>query len=90
MANSIPNIWALHRTVGIDITSVNIGIHDTIKSRVPEHNSAIMLLTKASDELCSHCGFDVEELCIDTYYWFDKSTNGLKNIALFVTKNMEP
>ncbi len=68
-------------SVGVDNTSVNIGIRNSIKSRVLERNSAIFFngcpchiihnaARKASDKLCSYCGFDVEELCIDIYFWF--------------------
>ena len=91
------NIWALCTSVGVDNTSVNIGIRISIKSRVLERISAIFFngcpcyilhnaARKASDKLCSHCGFDVEELCIDIYYWFDKSTkrkNGLHEYWTF-------
>ena len=76
---------------------MNIGIRNSIKSRVLERNSAIFFngcpchilhnaACKASDKLCSHCGFDVEELYIDIYYWFDKSTkrkNGLHEYCTF-------
>lgn len=46
------------------------------------HNAA----RKASECLCNVCGFDVEELCIDLYYWFEKSTkrkNGLQSYCIF-------
>lgn len=87
------NPWTLCTSVGVNNTSVNIGIHDSIKTRVLEHNPAVYFngcpchvihnaARKASDELCLSYGFDVEELCIDVYHWFEKSTkrkNGLQS-----------
>ena len=89
--------WDLCTSVGVDNTSVNIGTHNSIKTRVLECNSAIYFngcpchivhnaARKASERLCSICGFDIEELCIDAYYWFDKSTkrkNGLQSCCTF-------
>ena len=83
------NPRALCTSVGVDNTSVNIRIRDSTKTRVLERNSAIFFngclchiihnrACKASEELCLHCGFDVEELCTDIYYWFDKSTKRKK------------
>ena len=46
------------------------------------HNAA----RKASESFCALCGFDVEELCIDLYYWFEKSMkrkNGLQSYCMF-------
>lgn len=46
------------------------------------HNAA----RKASECFCDHTGFDIEELCIDLYYWFEKSTkrkNGLLSYCTF-------
>ena len=92
-----PNPWDLCTSVGVDNTSVNIGIRDSIKTRVLERNSSVFFngcpchiihnaARKASDELCSFCGFDIEELCIDIFYWFEKSTkrkNGLQSYCTF-------
>ena len=78
-------------------TSVNIGTHNSIKTRVLECNSAIYFnvcpchiihnaACKASERLCSICGFNIEELCIDAYYLFDTSTkrkNGLQSYCTF-------
>lgn len=30
--------------------------------------------SRASEALQLECGFDVEDLCVDIFYWFDKST----------------
>lgn len=70
------NPWNMCTSVGVDNTSVNIGIRDSLKTRVLEHNSSIYFngcpchiihnaARKASDILCAFCGFDVEEFCID-------------------------
>ena len=45
------------------------------------HNAA----RKASDVFCSSCGFDVEEFCIDIYYWFDKSTKRKNSLLSYCT-----
>ena len=64
--------------VGVDNTSVNIGVRDSIKTRVLQQNSAMFFNgcpchtlhnadRKGGDELCESCAFDVEELCIDIF-----------------------
>ena len=84
-------------SVGVDNTAVNIGIRNSIKTRIQHANPAIYFngcpchiihnaARKASDYFCNICGFDIEELCIDLYYWFDKSTkrkNGLQSYCVF-------
>jgi len=83
---SIHNIqWENCVGVGIDNASVNIGRHNSIMSRVhsvipsayfmgcPCH-IAHNLAGAAADAFQSEVNFDIEELVIDIFYWFDKST----------------
>ena len=91
------NPWSMCTSVGVDNTAVNIGIRNSIKTRIQHANPAIYFngcpchiihnaARKASDYFCNICGFDIEELCIDLYYWFDKSTkrkNGLQSYCVF-------
>ena len=70
---------------GVDNTNSNIGAKNSIKSRVTQlnpyfvgcpchsiHNAA----QKAAEAFGDLSGIDIEECCIDHFYWFDKSTNG--------------
>ena len=79
------NPWSMCTSVGVDNTSVNIGIRNSLKTRILQRNSAIYFngcpchvlhntAQKASTAFGGCCGFDVEEFAIDLYYWFDKST----------------
>ena len=94
---SCENPWSMCTSVGVDNTSVNIGIRDSLKTRILLRNPAIYFngcpchiihnaAQKAGDTLTERCAFDVEELTIDLYYWFDKSTkrkNGLRSYCIF-------
>lgn len=91
------NPWQMCTSVGVDNTSVNIGVRDSLKTRVLRCNPAIYFngcpchilhnaAQKASDAFAKCCGFDAEEFTIDLFYWFDKSTkrkNGLLSFCLF-------
>ena len=71
--------------LGVDNTSVNTGRHNSIISRVRAINPKVYLMgcpchiahntaSGAADALRNETGFDVEELVVDMFYWFDKST----------------
>ena len=89
--------WDLCTSVGVDNTSVNISIRNSLKTRVLSCNPAIYfsgcpchiihnLAQKVAESFMECCGFDVEELTIDLFYWFDKSTkrkNGLQEYCKF-------
>ena len=91
------NPWALCTSVSVDNTSVNIGVRDFLKTRVTKCNPAIFFngcpchilhnaAQKAAECFAGCCGFDVEELVIDLYYWFEKSTkckNELRSYCRF-------
>ena len=70
---------------GVDNASVNIGKHNSIRTRVLRSNPSTYFLgcpchlahntaSTAADCLSRTTGFDVEEMAVDLYYWFDKST----------------
>ncbi len=92
-------------SVDLDNTSVNIGILNSLKTRIHHKNPAVYIngcpchlihnaTRKASDCFCDVCGFDVEELSIDLYYWFEKSLlnvrMGFTVIIHFVIRNIGP
>lgn len=69
----------------VDNTSVNIGRHHSIKTEVQARNPACYFMgcpchllhniaSHASEALHRVSKFDVEDMCIDIFYWFYKST----------------
>ena len=79
------NPWGMCTSVGVDNTSVNIGTRNSLETRIVGRNSAIYFngcpchvvhnaAQKGGMAFARCCGFDVEELAVDLYYWFDKST----------------
>ena len=82
-SKSIP--WYNCVAFSIDSTSVNVGRHNSIKTTLEAQNPALYTLGcpchfihnaahKASKELESASGFDVEEMAVDVFYYFDHST----------------
>ena len=76
--------------------SVNIGRHNSIMTRVHQVNPSVYFMgcpchishNTAAEAFCKLTGFDVEELAVDIFYWFDKAQRGRvvsKNTAVFVT-----
>ena len=79
------NPCVLCTSVSVDNTSVNIGVRDSLKTRVTKCNPAIFFngcpwhilhnaAQKAAESFAGRCGFNVEELVIDLYYRSEKST----------------
>ena len=77
--------WSNCIGFGVDNTSVNVGIRNSIMTRVKQQNDCCYFMGcpchlvhnvagHASETLQKSCGFDVEDLCVDVYYWFEKST----------------
>ena len=87
------------RCVGfsLDNTSANLGIHNSIKSRVMLDNSNCYFMGcpchiihktahKESDGFTCNTKFDEENFCIDIFYYFDRSAkrkNALRSYAKF-------
>ncbi|CAB4009886.1 ATP-dependent DNA helicase [Paramuricea clavata] len=76
--------WDHCMAIGLDNTNVNIGDHNSIKSRAKEKNEDIVIAGclchilhnasgKAATTFSEVTGFDVEDHCVDVFYWFDKS-----------------
>ena len=70
---------------GVNNASVNIGRHHSIKTEVQERNPACYFMgclchllhnigSHALEVLHRVSKFDVEDMCIDIFDWFDKST----------------
>ena len=65
--------------------NANIGVHNSSKSRALEKNhnifTAVCLCQILHNAACKSCsafatlpGFDIEDHCVDLFYWFDKSS----------------
>lgn len=90
--DKINNVLQIHNIpwvncigVGVDNTSVNIGRHNSIMTRIHGMNPSVYFMgcpchithntaSHAADSLRQVTGFDVEEFLIDIFFWFDKST----------------
>jgi hypothetical protein len=77
--------WDHCVAIGLDNTNVNIGDHNSIKSRAKEKNEDIIIAGclchilhnaagKAGTAFSEITGFDIEDHCVDVFYWFDKSS----------------
>ena len=77
--------WNNCVTIGMDNTSVNTGIHNSIKTRVLEKNSSVHVngcpchivhntAAKAAETFSEVAGFDIEDFLVDLYHYFDKSS----------------
>ena len=80
----------------MDNTSVNIGVRDSIKTRVSQQNPAVYFngcpchiihnaAQKAGESFTSVSGFDIEEFVIDLFYWFNKSTKQKSELQSYYT-----
>ena len=81
--NQVP--WENYFGIAMDDASVNMDGYNSFKSRVLQKNSTTYVMgcpwrivhnmaDKASQAFGAASGFDVEDFCVDLYYWFDKST----------------
>ena len=78
--------WGQCIGFGVDNTSVNVGVDKSIMTHVKAKNDSCYFMgcpchiivhniaCKDSNAFTKISGFDVEDLCIDAFYWFDKST----------------
>ena len=84
---SIHNIpWGNCVGFGGDNTSVNVGMHYSYITHVKQNNNSCYFMgwctcylvhniaCHASEAFQESSGFDVEDFCVDMFYWFDKST----------------
>ena len=91
-SHNIP--WSNCVGFGVDNTSLNVGIRNSIYSRVILKNPACYFMgcpchlirnvaCKASSAFSNVSGFDVEDMCVDVYYYFDKSTKRKSSLVEF-------
>ena len=77
--------WANCVGMSVDNTSVNVGKHNSIKTRVEDANDTVYFMGCPCHILhntASYAGkgfeeivdFSVEDLCIDIFYWFEHSS----------------
>ena len=77
--------WDYSLAIGLDNTNVNIGNHNSIKSRAKKKNRSIVItgcpchilynaLCKAGEMFSQVTNFDIEEHAVDLFHWFDKSS----------------
>ena len=71
--------------VGVDNTSVNMGVRNSLKTHIQTRNSSVYFngcpchiihnaAQKVAEQFSVVSGFDVEEFVVNLFYWFDKST----------------
>ncbi len=77
--------WSSCVGFGVDNTNVNLGSKNSIMTRVKEKNEDCYFMgcpchllhniaCEASDAFSDVTDFNLEEMCIDIYYYFDKSS----------------
>ena len=77
---------------GVDNTSANIGIRNSIKNGAIFFNGCPCHIIhnagqKASNAFTAETRFNVKEFVVDLFYWFNNSTkkkNGLSSFFLFI------
>ena len=86
--------WNNCVSFSVDNTNVHIGRRNSIKTRVHQHNPSVYFVgcpchmvhntaSKAADAFEGETGFDVEDMLVDLYYWFDKSTKRKNELFSF-------
>ena len=79
--------WSKWVGFGVDNTNVNLGSRNSIMTRVRQRSPSCYFMgcpchlihmhniaCKASEVFCDTSKFSLEDICVDTYYYFDKST----------------
>jgi hypothetical protein len=93
--HSIP--WDNCVALSVDNTSVNLGVRNSLKVHTCKKHSGIYVFgcpchilhncaSKAGKAFGNSTGFDVQDLCVDAFYWFEYSTNrkgGLQSFCIF-------
>ena len=78
-------LWSNCVSLSIDNTNTMIGRNDSVASRFVNKNPEIFVAgcpchlahiaaSHANDSFSEILGFNVEDVCIDCFYWFDKSS----------------
>ena len=86
--------WSNCVGFGVDNTSVNVGIRNSIYTRVIQKNPACYFMgcpchlmhnvaCRASSAFSAVSGFDIEDMCVDVYHYFDKSTKRKSTLVQF-------
>ena len=89
--------WNNRVAIGMDNTSVNMGNHNSIKTRVLEKNWSVHgngcpchtihnTAAKAAETFSEVAGFDIEDFLVDLHHYFDKSSKRkftIKEFCLF-------
>ena len=88
--------WNYCVAFSVDNTSVNLGCRNSILTRVHQENPSLYFIgcpchmvhntaTQAGNAFEAETGFDMEDLLVDLFYWFDKSTKRKNTLAEFCT-----
>ena len=86
--------WKMYIAFGVDNTNVNVGRRNSIRTRVHQENEFFVgcpchmvhnTACKAVEVFQRETGFDVEDMLVDLYYWYDKSTKRKMSFTNFVT-----
>ena len=86
--------WKNCTSLGVDNTNTNVGNRNSVKTRVLKKNDSIFIAgcpchmlhntaSKGSVAFTSVLKFDVEDMCIDLFHWFDKSTKRKQELLEF-------
>ena len=93
--------WPSRVGLSLDNTSVNLGQYNSIKTRAQEVNNFIYIdrcpchivhntANEGAEMFMLESGFDVEDMLVDIFYWFEKSqkeNSSMKNFVLSMTRN---
>ena len=77
--------WPSRVGLSLDNTSVNLGQHNSMKTQVQEVNNSIYIngcpchivpntANKGAEMFMLKSGFDVDDMLVDIFYWFEKSS----------------
>ena len=91
--------WSNCVAVGVDNTSVNVRKKNSLMTRVQQRNRStyfngcpchIVHNTSAAAASAFSCttGFEVEDMMVDLYYWFDYSTKRKNKLASQIVKHV--
>ena len=80
--------WDNCIAVGVDNTNVNMGNRHSIKTMVLEKNPSVYfngcqchVVHNTSSAFSDEANFDIEDMLVDLFYWFDHSTKRKNSLA---------